>query len=389
MMLNERREYPLVIVGGGIGGLTAAIALERVGLPYLVLERAPGLREVGAGVGLWDNALRVLDHLRVGDDVRAISMPLAVAEVASSSGEVLAHSVIAEAVGSPDAVNSVVHRAELLAVLASHIPPERIRTGAACVDLRPRHDGVELLLHGAPPIMAGAVVGADGLHSVVRKRLLGDEVPRYSGQTCYRGIADFEVSEPSMIREVQGPGQRAAICPLSPTRAYWWAAINAPRAEKDDPDGRREALLALYADWPFGLPECIAATEGPILRNDLVDRPFSNVWGVGPITLLGDAAHPMLPNLGQGACSAIEDALVLARSIDTHGLGARAFRAYERERLPRTKTLVTESWRFGIPVVWTNQTAVWFRETLIRNTPPKVLADQIRRHTVYDVGGLR
>jgi 2-polyprenyl-6-methoxyphenol hydroxylase-like FAD-dependent oxidoreductase len=136
------------------------------------------------------------------------------------------------------------------------------------------------------------------------------------------------------------------------------------------------------------VPEAIAATEGAILRNDLVDREPLRHWSRGRATLLGDAAHPMLPNLGQGACTALEDALVLAQSVRRHGATPDALRAYEAARIPRTTRIVRESWSFGGPARWSAPWAVRLRETLIRATPSAVLAGAIRRHVGYDASAV-
>ena len=378
-----------IIVGGGIGGISAALALRQAGIDAHVYERVPELREVGAGLGVWTNAMRVLDQLGVGDRVREIARPLRIAEVASSSGKVLARTHIHEAVGDDHAANFILHRADLHDVLLSALPPECLHLGFGCADLEQDDGGVTVRFDNGEQVRGAIAIGADGLHSVVRRQLWGDEPLRYSGQTCYRGISPIAPPDPQLIREIQGPGLRAAICPMDDHRVYWWAAINAAADERDDPQQRRAALLRAYADWPFSLPEVIAATEGPILRNDLVDRAPRSQWGCGRITLLGDAAHPMLPNLGQGACSAIEDGLVLARCLLREGTTPQALQSYEHERMARTTDFVRKSWTFGVPVRWSNPVAVWFREALMGALPKSMLDKQIRDQTGFDVGPLR
>lgn len=378
----------VIILGGGIGGICAALALLRAGVDVHVYERVATLREVGAGLGVWTNAMRVLDRLGVGERVRAIARPLRIAEIASSSGKVLMRTDIQEAVRDDDAANFIVHRADLHNALVTALPEDRLHLGASCTTLVQDARGVTVSFADGDVVWADLAIGADGLHSVVRTALWGEEALRYSGQTCYRGIAAIPPPEPQLIREIQGPGRRAAVCPMDDSRVYWWAAVNAPEGERDVPRRRREVLLDAYAHWPFELPSVIAATEGPILRNDLVDRAPRARWGRGRVTLLGDAAHPMLPNLGQGACTAIEDGLVLARCLLQHGVGPDALVAYERERVPRTTAFVRQSWNFGVPVRWTNPAAVWARETLMRLVPNALLDRQLRLQTGFDVGPL-
>lgn len=379
---------PVIIVGAGIGGLAAALALRRVGVDVAVYERAPVLHEVGAGVGLWANALRVLDRLGVGDRVRRDGSPLHVAGVCSWRGTVLSRLDLRDVLPSADAANYVVHRADLHTALADALPDGLVRTGAEVVGVEQDEDGVTAAFRDRPPVRTPLLVGADGVHSAVRTALWGPSAVRYSGQTCYRGVAPFRPDDPHVLREVQGPGQRVAVCPIGPGRVYWWAALNAPPGEADDPEARRQVLEEQFAGWPYGVPEAIAATAGPVLRNDLVDRGPRVRWGRGRATLLGDAAHPMLPNLGQGACTAIEDALVLARAVARHGAAPEALRAYERERAGRTTAIVRQSWAFGMPARWRSGPAVRLREGLVRLTPGPVLARTVREHVAFDVGPL-
>lgn len=293
-----------------------------------------------------------------------------------------------EAVPDADAANYVLHRADLHAALAEQLPAGALHTGAECVGVEQGADGVTAHFRDRAPAHGALLIGADGIHSAVRTALWGPGETRYSGQTCYRGIADFTAADPRVLREVQGAGQRAAVCAIGPHRVYWWAAINAPAGQEDDPAARPLHLQERFAGWPYGVPEAIEATTGPVLRNDLVDRAPLTRWGRGRATLLGDAAHPMLPNLGQGACTAIEDGLVLARAVARHGLASEALQAYERERIGRTTKVVRQSWTFGVPARWQNQAAVRLREQLVRLTPSALLARTMRQHIAYDAGSL-
>lgn len=380
---------PIIVVGGGIGGLSAALALHQAGLPVRVFERTAELREVGAGLGVWMNAMRVLDRLGVGARVRELARPLQIAEFASSTGRVISRTSIQEAVGDPHAANFILHRADLHRVLLEALPLGTLQLDAPCESVEQDNEGVTLKLSGGRRVWGSLCIGADGLHSVVRRQLFGPEPLRYSGQTCYRGISPIAPPDPQLIREIQGPGLRAAICPMDDHRVYWWAAINAPQGEQEAEEQRRDRLLTTFADWPFSLPEVIGASEGRILRNDLVDRSPRSQWGRGRVSLLGDAAHPMLPNLGQGACSAIEDAQVLARCLLQGGVSATALRRYEAERAPRANDFVRKSWAFGIPVRWRRPGAVWLREALMGALPKAALHRQIRDQTDFDVGPLR
>jgi 2-polyprenyl-6-methoxyphenol hydroxylase-like FAD-dependent oxidoreductase len=386
---------PVQIIGGGIGGLALAAALARVGLPCHVHERAPALGEVGAGLALWPNAMRALDALGLGDEARARCVPLRSALLASYRGRVLQRLALDALGPAGDAGSHVIHRADLHALLAGAVPPEAVTTGRACTGVYLRiAAGVAHFADGSRA--AGAViVGADGIHSVVREELWPGTALRYSGQTCYRGVARLPAGyppgvEPHQIVEVHGPGLRCGICPIDEGRVYWWAALNAPAGGVEAPAARGEVLLRAFDGWPFGLPALIAATSpADILRNDLVDRAPLAAWSRGPATLLGDAAHPMLPNLGQGACTALEDAVVLARCLALHGDDVpAAFAAYEAERRPRTRRLVRDSWRMGRPVRWSHPLAVRLRELALRGVPGALARSALARQLGYDPGSL-
>ena len=194
---------------------------------------------------------------------------------------------------------------------------------------------------------------------------------------------------PRELREIHGKGQRGSVCPVDTQQSYWWAAFNAPLNEIIPPERRKALLLERYAGWPFGLPEAIAATpDGAILQNDLVDRPPARQYARGRVVLVGDAAHPTTPNLGQGANMAIDDAIVLARALRDADSLATALARYERERLERTRLIVKRSWSFGRPFRWTSRGAVKLRETLIRHTPARVTTELLRWQILESVGGL-
>lgn len=379
----------VLIVGAGIGGLALAAGLKRLGIPFLVLERAPELAEVGAGLAVFSNALRALDELGAGNFVRSRGLDLTRLEFNNSRGDLLGMVDLKAASGGE--CNYAMHRADLHGALRAVVPADAIVTGAEVVGLDETPEGATVRLRGRDPVAGSLVVGADGINSVVRRHLLGSrpDPVRYSGQTCYRGIAAIAPPHPEVLREVQGRGERMGICPLDQHRVYWWTAINAPRDEADDPNARRAAHLARFGRWPFGFGEMLEATpEGTILRNDLIDRPPLPSWSRGRLVLLGDAAHPMLPNLGQGACSAIEDALSLARHLGSADSAAEAFRRYEADRIPRANRFVRESWDYGRMVVWTNPLAVRFRELILRNYPRSALQKRMARAIGFDPGRL-
>jgi len=365
----------VIIIGGGIGGLSAAIALGRVGVEPVVYEQADRLREVGAGLTLWANASKALGKLGAAGGLLAIGSAVARLEVRTWRGDVLAAVPFAGLEKKPGTpVNICVHRGELLDQLARLIEPNSIQCGARCVGFDEDDAGVRVRFADGREEGADMLVGADGLHSIIRTRLHGESRPRYAGYTCWRALARFDHKElPSGIGfEAWGFGKRFAVHHCGQGRVFWYATKNAPEGTSDAPGGRKAEVLECFRDWFSPIPELIEATQDGILRNDIVDRKPIKSWGKGRVTLLGDAAHPPTPNLGQGACQAIEDAVTLAHCFGRSGNPEAILRAYENMRVRRTTSITNQSLRMGIVGQLQNPLACALRNTFTRFTPTAV-----------------
>jgi 2-polyprenyl-6-methoxyphenol hydroxylase-like FAD-dependent oxidoreductase len=380
----------ILVVGGGIGGLSAAAALRAAGFHAEVFEQADALREVGAGVGLWSNAMESLDQLGVGEEIRRASRPLRTAAGANAEGRTLSWIALDEL--GPDFASAacfVVLRPALLAALAGRLPREVVHTSRRALDVEAEGERVRVRFEDGRVEEGDLVVGADGLHSAVRRHVLGHDEIRYSGQTCFRGVAKVRAHEPGVIREVQGRGKRGSVCPVDDETVYWWTAHNAPRGSVVPQASRKGELLGRYEGWPFGLPEAIAATpDEAIVHNDLVDRAPTKVYARGRVVLTGDAAHPTTPNLGQGANMAVDDAIALARALRDGATVEAALERYQLERLPRTRLVVQRSWSFGRMCTWESWFAVGMREMMVRATPARVMRDMLRWQILESVGRL-
>jgi 2-polyprenyl-6-methoxyphenol hydroxylase-like FAD-dependent oxidoreductase len=219
--------------------------------------------------------------------------------------------------------------------------------------------------------------------------VLGDGPPRYAGETIFRGISEFTLERPETCREIFGAGRRAAYYELGPGRVYWWAT--APLAQGTDvPSGERRAYLTeAFGSWSFGIPRIIASTlESLILQNDIFDRRPSPRWHRGRVVLLGDAAHPTTPNLGQGACMAIEDAIVLARSIVEAPDCDSAFTRFHRSRARRTASTVRLSRWWGQVGLWKHPVMVALRNGAMRYGPDGWMERGGAAQYCYDPGVL-
>ncbi|HEX7240126.1 MAG TPA: FAD-dependent monooxygenase [Longimicrobiaceae bacterium] len=365
-----------LVVGGGIGGLAAAVGLRRAGWEVEVLERAPEIREVGAGLTLWDNALRALDRLGMGELVERLEFPEGTGGIWSWRGELLLPVSPAEVRERYGQRAAAVHRAELQAALLDALGRDRVRTGAECTGFREDAHGVVAELADGGSARGDVLVGADGLRSVVRAALHGAEPPVYAGYTAWRGVVEFPDTERLRPGESWGAGTRFGRVPLSDGRAYWFAVRDAPEGERAA-GGEKAELLRLFGGWHEPVRELVEATpEEAILRGDVYDRPTLRSWGRGRATLLGDAAHPMTPNLGQGACQALEDAAVLAQCLAGEAGVPEALRAYEARRVPRANAFVERSRAVGRVAQWSHPLAVGARMLLVRHLLPRLQGRQ-------------
>jgi 2-polyprenyl-6-methoxyphenol hydroxylase-like FAD-dependent oxidoreductase len=363
-----------LIVGGGIGGMAAAIALRQIGMDVQIFERAAEIREVGAGLLVWKNAFHALEELGLAEEVRALGVPNAGSAFRSWRGETLVgvdpHAMATRLV--------IVHRADLLAVLRAALPGPVITLGASVSSVTQDAAGVTLTLADGRSAHGEILIGADGLHSVVRANLFGQQPPRYAGYTSWRGVVPFDGTG-LVACESFGRGARFGMAPLRGGRVYWYATQSAPAGTQPPEGGWKPMLLQQFRGWHAPIEALIAATDAAqILHLDIYDRPPLRHWSDGRITLLGDAAHPMTPNLGQGACQALEDAVALAQHLKAPTDPIAALQAYEAARIPRTTSIVRQARAIGAVGQWANPLACMLRDTLLKHVANCLQARQLK-----------
>ncbi|SCF11829.1 2-polyprenyl-6-methoxyphenol hydroxylase [Micromonospora viridifaciens] len=372
-----------VVVGGGIGGLATAVALRRRGWRVTVLERAGELGEVGAGLTLMANALRGLDALGLGTAVRSRGHAETPGGLRTSDGRWLSRVDDAEMVRLVGTTALGVHRADLHRILRAALPADTLHTGAEVSEVDPDLGEVRYRRHGEPAALrADLVVGADGLRSVLRARLWPDTPPLvYAGSTAWRAVVSFPEAVPAAIS--WGPGAEFGMVPIGGGRVYWFGAVLAP------PGGQAPDELAVvrqrFGSWHDPIPALLAATPPEaVLRNDLhrLAGPLPS-YVRGRVALLGDAAHAMTPNLGQGAGQAIEDAVTLgAVCAGVRGDAVpAALAAYDRQRRPRSQAVAVASWRAGrFGQQLRHPAAVAVRNGLLRLIPDRMALRSMARY---------
>jgi 2-polyprenyl-6-methoxyphenol hydroxylase-like FAD-dependent oxidoreductase len=356
-----------IVVGGGIGGLCTAIALRRYGHEVTVLERTGRLEAAGAGITLFSNAMRALEHLGMRDVVaERATEATKVAILVADGGELAAtpRDLFAGAVA--------IHRGDLQEVLAR--AAGEVRLGTEVVGLE---DSVVRLADGSQE-EGDLVIGADGVHSVVRRQLWPDAAPSFAGYTAWRGIAEFSV-DPGRWSESWGSGERFGLIDLGRGRTYWFATKNAPEGEADEPGGRREELLRRFRGWHAPIAAVLdAARENTILRNDVYYLDPLPRWSKGDVVLVGDAAHATTPGIGQGAAQAIEDAVVLARCLTERATVPEALARYEATRRPRATRVLKMSRRADKGGQLEGRLACGIRNTLVRVMPASAQRRQLK-----------
>jgi len=377
MSFNET----VLIAGAGIGGLALGDALQRAGIKYEIFERAATMREVGAGILVQAGAMRALRQLGLEANVLNAGYALERGTGQNVAGTVLSTTPFAD-LGAPTVA---IHRGRLHTVLLGALDAQRLHLGRAVRGFEQDEQGVRAVFEdGSRSTSGGLLVGADGLRSAVRAQLFGDSAPRYAGYTSYRGVAPCAGLAPKEIIEIWGRGLRFGAVSLGPDETYWFAVANAPAGERDaDP---RATVLTRFARFAEPVLSIVRATPAEaVFRTDIEDRPPIATWSRDRVTLLGDAAHPTTPNLGQGGSMAIEDAVVLAHCLSLSATLPDALVAYEHARVARTMTIVNASFRFGRLAQMENGFACWLRDLALRSTPQSVIRRQMRENAAFSL----
>ncbi len=345
-----------LIVGGGIGGLATAHALLSHGIDAVVFERADDIDKIqlGGGFHMWANASRALQRLGLYDQVQAIGAPLDVVEYRTSRGRLLATWPVDELAREHGVVDVGVSRQDLQTLLVEAVGAERLRLGAVCTGFQQDDDGVRVEFADGSREQGSLLVAADGLHSVIRAQIHGQRAPRYAGYTQWQSlIEDHDQLLQSRQEQVLfGPGARAVLHHVGGDRLFW-AVVLYGDASGPETRADRDELVARFAGWHGSVEAAIAATaQEQIAQLQIYDREPIASWGVGRVTLLGDAAHPMTTNLSQGVCQVLEDAAMLGRCVQDVEDIELALKAYEQARIARTTTLVNQSSRIARAGAW-------------------------------------
>jgi 2-polyprenyl-6-methoxyphenol hydroxylase-like FAD-dependent oxidoreductase len=378
----------VLIAGGGIGGIATALALQQQGIDSVVFERAPRLRDGGAGLHIWTNGMLALAHLGVADAVSKIAPAQSVCHFATSTGRVIGEYPVGEFVERYGQPTVAIGRSDLHGILRDAVTAPVV-TGAEVTGYTETADGVSVHFADGTSEHGDLLVGADGVHSAVRARLLGPRPPDYTGYIAWRGHAAMGPEEfpPGTFRALFGPGTRFTYYDIAPGVVHWMSVANGPPGGRDEGTTGEvlDMLRARHDGWTAPVRRILDATlPESVLRGDVLDRRPDPVWGRGRVTLLGDAAHTISFNIGQGACLAIEDALVLAGHLAAPGATITgALRAYEAERQERTKPMQLLAHRIGVIGALQNPAAIWLRDRVMKRVWPRTFHAAEHEHVAY------
>ncbi len=373
----------VIIIGAGIGGLTAAIALQQRGISFELYEAAPELKAVGAGIWLGGNAMNVYERLELAAEIKAHSVFLESVYIKDINGRLLQHVdnlAIQRLYGNG---TQAIYRGKLQQILV-HALHQPVQLNKRCTQI----NGNMVLFEDGSTATGDVIIGADGIRSVVREQCITHARYRYSGQTCWRAMVNMTLPQEEQVNsgEIWGNsgGVRASYSQVGPGQVYFWITKAMPAGSRL---GNEEAYTFIKEQLTGFNPlmQTVVNHIQPeqLIHGDLFDiKPIAS-WYKHNVVLLGDAAHASTPNLGQGASQAIEDAYILAACLSTATSPESAFKKYQHKRMPRAKRVVNMSWILGRLTALKGRRSIRLRNWFIRHTPHRIARSQF--HFLYGV----
>jgi FAD-dependent urate hydroxylase len=336
----------IIIVGAGIGGLTAHLVCRRAGFEVEHYERQTDLGPAGAGIVLWPNGVKILLALGLGEGLRQIGHTLERVVTRTNRGEPLSEMPVGELERKLGAPVYPVSRTNLQSLLVEAVGPGALRLGARCVRVEQTTANATAYFEDGRTATGDVLIGADGIHSVIRKAVGGEVAPRFTGMINWVGLIANDGLQPEHVgSEFLGEGKRCGLLPLAGDRVYFGFACALGKGVPAPGAGRRSQLRALFGGWPAPIPAVINRLDKADLKYlEIHDLPPLPRWSQGRLALLGDAAHATAPTLGQGGCQAMEDAIWLGRCLGATTLGvADGLARYESKRRERAELIVARS----------------------------------------------
>ncbi len=366
------------IIGGGIAGLTAGIMLQNQGYKVSVFEASENIRGIGAGIGLAANAMKAFEYLNLAEELKQISNVLEDFKVCNPKGETLFAINTAKISENFQTENYAIHRADLHQYLVDKLGEEKIFTGKKLKNFKLLSHQVNLKFKDKSNVIVDFVIGADGVNSKVRRILLPESKPQYAGYWCWRGVVDYEKKDFHKSMAVWGKKGRFGITPLGKNKVYWFACINTKLKGKTTEFTLKD-LQNQFRNYTSPIPELLSLSqENELISGPIMDINPINQFKFAKILLIGDAAHATTPNMGQGACMAIEDVAVLQEELKNNDLKTASFN-FEKRRLSRTKYIIKNSRRAGKIAQADQQFLIGLRNNIFKTLPEKITQFPLKR----------
>lgn len=376
-----------IIVGAGIAGLSLGIGLQQRGKDFVILEQSPLADGIGAGLGITSNAITAFEHLGIAAKIRAVANPLETLRIVDSRGQLLLDGD-PKLIAGYDLTNYALHRSHLHQCLLAELSQQRVCTGKHCMQLEWQDGWYRLTCTDGSIFRGKYVVGADGLNSFVRQHLFPGSKARYAGYTCWRAVIDLKDSFPYTSEETWGAAGRFGITPLVNRQVYWYACINSrlPRSPRYTAY-TIEDLRHNFRHYHPAVVNALALTDGSkLIHNDIADLTPLPAYHRDGIVLIGDAAHATTPNMGQGACMGIEDAVVLLQELDRSASVSDAMAGFTRRRIARCRFIVNTSEKMGRVAQLDSRVLIPVRNFLVKRLPAGLQRRQLAR--ILDVSGV-
>ena len=354
------------IIGAGISGLTTALTLKQRGLNVNIFESSAEIKPVGAGIILANNAMQVFQKLSIQDKIEKAGNKISFMKITDSQLKPLSVVSLSEYEKKYGVSNVAIHRGELQKILANEIGFDNITLSKRLSKIE-KTEVFKLTFEDNTTIESKNLIAADGIKSVVRNQLFEKGTFRYPNQICWRGICEIDLPQKYHIElnEAWGKGKRFGFVKISDKKAYWYALANSKNVKPSEVN-----LIEFFSEFHSDILNIISATKKEqIIVSDIFDLKPIDKWQGENVCLVGDAAHATTPNLGQGACQAIEDAYVIGKLLDSGMAIENTFNAYENLRRKKAHTIVNTSWTLGKMAHIENNFGIWFRNFIMRNIP--------------------
>ncbi|MBB6004363.1 FAD-dependent monooxygenase [Arcicella rosea] len=354
------------IIGAGIGGLTTTLTFKQRGLNVNIFESSAEIKPVGAGIILANNAMQVFQKLGIQDKIEKAGNKISFMKITDDQLTPLSVVNLSEYEQKYSVSNIAIHRGELQKILANEIGYDNIKLSKRLSKIE-KNELFKLTFEDNSTIESKIVIGADGIKSVVRNQLFEKSTLRNPNQICWRGICEIDLPQKyhNELSEAWGKGQRLGFVKISDKKVYWYALANSKNVEADEVN-----LIDFFSEFHIDILNIISATaKEQIIVSEIIDLKPIDKWQCENVCLIGDAAHATTPNLGQGACQAIEDAYVLGKLLDSGLEIQNTFAEYENLRRKKALTIVNTSWTVGKMAHIENSFGIWLRNFAMKNIP--------------------